>query len=201
VNDAAAYGSTVAFVIFLLEVFALLVFAVVFFMRSPTSDDADTEAASGATESYDLDEPTKFLFDVVARDNERVVQNIDAIDSALIAIAVGIIAVALFAGDKFAELNPDDRLDAFVLLGVSAITTIAGYLLRTRELGRLFAFAVDFAAFPQSTAEAVIEGLIAASEAGRRVREVKKACVVLATALAAVASIFVIVGRARGVGG
>ncbi len=49
----------------------------------------------------ELDSDTRFLCDVVARDNEAVIQNIDALDNGLIAVAVGVIAAVLFLGDTW----------------------------------------------------------------------------------------------------
>jgi hypothetical protein len=81
----------------------------------------------------------------------------------------------LFAGDKFLDLQPDDRCAAFFLL----------------------AFLVDFAAWPLDATLTAIEGLTEATEASRTIRRFKRYCAVLAMVLVVAAGIVVIVGRAH----
>jgi hypothetical protein len=208
-SDAAGCGSTVSFIIFAQEVLLLLAVAVRSSVTPQTAApeaqaerDVATEAVSGRTGNGDeLDDDTRFLYDVVAREHERLVQNTDAIDNALIAIAVGIIAAALFAADKFVDLQPDDRCAAFFLLGESAVATIAGYLSRTPDFGSLHGFLVDFAAWPLAATLTAVEGLTEASKASRTIRRVKRYCVILATVLVVAAGIVIIVGRAHGMRG
>jgi hypothetical protein len=208
-SDAAGCGSTVFFVFFVHEV--LLLLALIMWCRGTAQMPAggrererDLGADSGSraqTDNDELDDDTRFLYDIVAREHERLVQNIDAIDNALIAIAVGIVAAALFAGDKFAAFQPNDRCAAFLLLGEAVLATIAGYVSRTPDSGRLDGFLVDFATWPLVATLAAIEGLTLASGVTRTIRRIKRNCAVFATVLVVTAGILIIVGHAHGVRG
>jgi hypothetical protein len=76
----------------------------------------------------DVDEETRFLFDVVTRHNEALRQNIDALDAGLIAVAVGIVAGTLFIGDKWHDLAPLWRFAALLLIAEAAISAAVGYV-------------------------------------------------------------------------
>ncbi|MBV8370616.1 MAG: hypothetical protein JO036_17025 [Candidatus Eremiobacteraeota bacterium] len=70
-----------------------------------------------------------FAFDVVARANEALRANVDAVDSALTAILAGVVAVIVFTTDKLRDLPDPDRWIAGVLLGAATLTCALGYLI------------------------------------------------------------------------
>ena len=58
-----------------------------------------------------------FVYDAVARFNERLIGNIDAIDTASMAVLAGNVAVLVFAIDKLAGRQPQGELWAIALVG------------------------------------------------------------------------------------
>jgi|SRR5581483_1830747 len=68
--------------------------------RRPAFRAEDVPAGDGSVSA-----DTQFLFDVVARRTESAVQNIDALDNGIVAIIVGIIAVALVVTTLFPQFK------------------------------------------------------------------------------------------------
>jgi len=208
------YGSTVFVVIFLQEiVLGVLLFvpwstAAALSPKPPAAQWDDTEHAATETTDPDeaLDRDSAFLYDVVARENERIVQSIDALDTTLIAVVVGIVAVALFAGDKFSELQPNDRCAGFILLAEAAAAALLGYFSaptfllgeNTAEFGPILEFVSDFSSLPLTTTLSAIGDLIAAATLNRSIRLAKRRWILLATAYFFVATVCLIIARAHG---
>ncbi len=67
------------------------------------------------------------LIDITSRYNEAVVANIDAIDTALVAIIALPVAFAVFAVDKISDLADPWKVFAIVLLFVSGLAAAVGY--------------------------------------------------------------------------
>ncbi|HEV2738107.1 MAG TPA: hypothetical protein VGU66_05960 [Candidatus Elarobacter sp.] len=174
-----------------------------FVVRAARTADTDGDAGRlhaqvrGAYSQLDderLDDDTRFLFDVIARQNEGIVQNIDTLDNGLIAVAVGIIAVTLFAADKWFDLDPILRFAGFFFLIESAVIALLGYLAvsfvgpGTADVVRLRDFAVDFSeSAAEATASAIAEATRSA-ELNVVARRSKRAFIILATILAIVAA-------------
>lgn len=121
-------------------------------------DPSATRVDNEENDEPKIDADTQFLFDAVARQNTGIVQNIDAVDGDIIAVAVGIIASGLFIGDKWFELGPLCRCSGLFLLGETTRIVIGGYLTihylgaGAEDPGRLTDFAVDFTSAPQGEA-------------------------------------------------
>ncbi|MEA2689856.1 MAG: hypothetical protein QOD51_2463 [Candidatus Eremiobacteraeota bacterium] len=69
------------------------------------------------------------MYDAATRFNESLVQNIDAIDTAITAVMAGNVAVLVFAIDKIRELQPTVEWWAISLLGASMLACAGGYVL------------------------------------------------------------------------
>jgi hypothetical protein len=202
------YGSTLAFIIFLHEL-ALIPILLMNSSRAgpndgePSSDHDSSRIIEADTNNAErLDDDMRFLYDVAARDNEGVVQNIDALDNGLIAVAVGIFAVALFVGDKWFVLEPAYRFVALTLLGESAIIALLGYfstyLVKATELVRVGELIVEAGLYPKDAIERAITAFIVSGQSNRKVRLIKRTLVTAATSLTFVAAILCVVGRALG---
>jgi hypothetical protein len=202
------YGSTLAFIFFLHEL-ALIPILLMNSSRAgpndgePSSDHDSSRIIEADTDNAErLNDDMRFLYDVAARDNEGVVQNIDALDNGLIAVAVGIFAVALFVGDKWFVLEPTFRFVALTLLGESAIIALLGYfstyLVKATELVRVGELIVEAGLYPKDAIERAITAFIVSGQSNRKVRLIKRTLVTAATSLTFVAAILCVVGRALG---
>jgi hypothetical protein len=139
-TPADGYGSVLFAVIFVQELLLLALLlggAALDALRHPeelaaSSTPNESSLAQGDTADTpifeDVDDETRFLFDVVTRHNEALRQNIDALDAGLIAVAVGIVAVTLFIGDKWHDLAPSWRFAALLLIAEAAISAAVGYV-------------------------------------------------------------------------
>lgn len=70
-----------------------------------------------------------FAYDVVARANEALRANVDAIDTALTAILAGVVAVIVFTADKLRDLPDPDRWIAVMFLGGATLSCVLGYVI------------------------------------------------------------------------
>jgi hypothetical protein len=204
-----------AFLVFVQEL-ALLMFLV---LRGVRRADSEADFVNGSESSAattqlprakaidgeeHVDDDTRFLFDVVARQNERLVQNIDALDNGLVAISVGIIAMTLFAGDKWFDLNPACRFASFFVLAESAVCTVLGHV-TARFVGAeaeyvvyVSDFAVDFTESPGESTASAISSITRSAKINVVVRRLKRTFMMLATFLSVVAAVVIVVGRALG---
>ena len=204
----ADYGSMFGLLVFAEE----LVFLAYCFVRgsrdSPAEEYEPAGEDTGSSSKYldddqeRLDDNTRFLFDVVARQNEGIVQNIDALDNSLIAVVVGIMAVSLFAADKWFDLDPSFRFAGLFFLSESVVTALLGYSTiyfakcGAREDTVLSHFAVDFSESPLEATSTAIAGLTRSAKANIVARRYKQTFVILATILTIVAAGMVLAGRA-----
>jgi hypothetical protein len=205
--SSADYGSTFGFIVFVQEL-ALLAYC---FLRSdrsagaeeykPPQDRARTAENSVDDKGETLDADTRFLFEVVARQNEAIVHNIDALDGALIAVVVGTIAIALFAADKWFDLNPNLRFAAFCFLSESAVAALLGYSAisftkeETIDDAAFRFFVIDFAKSPLGATSSAIAGLTHSAKANMVARRYKQTFIIIATVLALIAAAVIVAGR------
>ncbi|MBV8645745.1 MAG: hypothetical protein JO225_17725, partial [Candidatus Eremiobacteraeota bacterium] len=94
-------------------------------LAQPRAPDPRPQAIGPEADVDERDD--QFVYDVVARYNETVVQNIDALDNAFLALVAGVTAMAVFATDKVYELAPTEEQWALVALGCSALLCFVGY--------------------------------------------------------------------------
>jgi hypothetical protein len=164
--------------------------------------DSDSGEEDGDTEG--LDDDTRFLFDVIERRNEGLVQNIDALDNGLIAVAVGLIAIALFGGDKWFVSEPTYRFAGYVLLGESALYALCGYLSiyfvksGAQDVVRLNDFVVDFGFEPVEATNSAIRATANAGEVNVMVRRTKRIALLVATMTLAAAAALIVAARVFG---
>jgi hypothetical protein len=212
VASAPDYGSTFGALVFVQELALLAYFAV------RAIRDANVAAHDGALEievasAQDrpdddddgrLSDDVRFLFDVVARQNEGIIQNIDALDNGLIAVAVGVIAIALFASDKWFDLDPNLRFAGFFFLSESAVVALFGYLTTyfmrdgTIDAVLLGEFVVDFSDSPVETTSLAISDISRSGKSNVVARRYKRAFMILTTLLAVVAAGVIVAARALG---
>jgi hypothetical protein len=114
---------------------------------SPARDDRADDA---------LDEDTRFLYEETVRYNDGFVQSIDALDNGLIAIAAGVIGMALFIGDKVGQLHLWERLAMLGILSVAATTCAVAYVRGPKDIGSRLRFIVDFTFDPAQAARRAI---------------------------------------------
>lgn len=149
-----------------------------------------------------LSDDVRFLYDVVARQNEGIIQNIDTLDNGLIAIAVSVIAIALFAADKWFDLDPNLRFAGFFFLIESAVIALFGYLTTyftrggTVDAVLLGEFAVDFADSAVEATSLAISDITRSGKSNVVVRRYKRGFMILTTLLAVVAAGVIVAGRA-----
>ena len=218
-SSAVDYGSTLGALLFIQE---LTLLACLLMRAAPNADaqagnesrqtsaeSADDEHPSGPEQTAfavedDLDDDTRFLFDVVARQNESIVQRIDALDNGLIAVAVAVIVVALFVADKWFDFDPSFRFAGVIFLIESAICALFGYLTMhligggAEDVVRLDDFAVDFSEARAKATFLAISNITRSGKTNFVVRRYKRAFITIATLLVIVAAGVVVAGRALG---
>lgn len=207
--STADYGSTFGVVVFVQEL-ALLAYCLIRYRYDDAAGDGSPSAEVKSAEkridngNERLDEDTRFLFDVVARQNEGMIQNIDALDNALIAVTVGIFAIALFTADKWYDLEPNFRFAGLFFLGESAVVALGGYLTvyvvarGEPDLVRLWNFAMDYADSAVKATSAAIADITRCGKTNVVVRRYKRTFVLPATLLAGIAAGVIVAGRAFG---
>jgi hypothetical protein len=144
-----------------------------------------TDHASAADELGD-----DFAFDVAARFNASIIANIDAIDTALIAILAGVVAVMMFAIDKLGDVQARETVTALGLLSAAAVVCVVEYAfgfarrgLRIRDFVLPSLFIPDFAQQPGIAATNAIRHLMVAGNLNLRLRWRKRMLAVCALAL------------------
>jgi hypothetical protein len=199
--------SLFGFLVFVQEMVLLLVLSLL--LRGVRDSDAEGVVGHGAQCSpsvtppsdvtavdgdEQLDDDMRFLFDVVARQNEGLVQNIDAADNGLIAVAVGIIAITLFTADKWFDLDPNCRFAGFFFLLESAVCIVLGYVTvrfvgaKAENVAQHTDFAIDFAESPAEATSSAISSFTQAAKIQVAVRRLKRTFMMLATFMAVVAA-------------
>ncbi|MDB5069975.1 MAG: hypothetical protein JWM87_1086 [Candidatus Eremiobacteraeota bacterium] len=146
-----------------------------------------------------------FVYDIAIRFNETLVASIDAIDTALMAILAGDMAVTVFAIDKIKELQPIEEWCAIALVCGSIVSCIIGYAVgfsvgsSGREGVPPRRLIPDLYARPNSAISDAVEQITDAGEINLDVRFVKHACAVAAIILLVLAC--TVAGLARLAGG
>jgi hypothetical protein len=131
-----------------------------------------------------------FAFDVAARFNASIIANIDAIDTALIAILAGVVAVIVFSIDQLHDVHAAETLIALALLATAAVVCVTGYVIGFPWRGPRFSdfvspalFIPDFAQQPGVAATNAIRHLMVAGNLNLRLRWRKRLLAVGALAL------------------
>jgi hypothetical protein len=137
-----------------------------------------------------IDIDDTFAFEAAERYNERIVANVDAIDSALTTILAGDVAVLVFTIDKIRELARGQEAWATALMFVSILACVVAYALgfsgraSKRDGIRPRRFIADLARGPDDALRAAVVGIVAAGEENLTLRFQKKALAVVAFARA-----------------
>ncbi|MBV8367575.1 MAG: hypothetical protein JO036_01375 [Candidatus Eremiobacteraeota bacterium] len=145
-----------------------------------------------------LDEDTRFLYGETVRYNDGFVQSIDALDNGLIAIAAGIIGVALFTADKLGQLHPVERIAGLGMLFVSATTCAFAFVHGPRDIGSRLRFVVDFALDPAETTREAIERCALVGDDNARLCARKRRAAIAAVTLLFGSALLVLLSRAAG---
>ena len=143
------------------------------------------------------------MYDAVARYNESIIATIDAIDTALVAVLAGNVAVIVFTIEKIAGPWSWKDSVAMSLLAGSILCCAVGYAydLRPRvnraDGVRPRLLVADVAARADESIVSAVAELIDASEINLTVRFVKRVLTIVAIALLLAALAVVAVARAH----
>jgi hypothetical protein len=153
-------------------------------------------------ERADIDDT--FALEVAERYNERIVANVDAIDTALSTILAGDVAVLVFTIDKIKELARGPEAWATALMLVSILACVVAYALgfsgraSKRDGIRPRMFIVDLATGPDAALRTAVVDTVAAGEQNLTLRFLKKALAVVAIVFLLAAAVVVAFARAKG---
>jgi len=169
-------------------------------LAQPRAPDPRPQAIEPAAE---IDEGNdQFVYDVVARFNEAVVQNIDALDNAFLALVAGATAIAVFTADKIYELAPTEEHWALVALGCSALLCFLGYASSYWKTANGSPdprrFVEEFGTSPTDATLRAISETMQVSSRNLAVRSVKRALAFAAMALLFASTVVVLLARAHG---
>ncbi len=145
-----------------------------------------------------------FVYDVVARYNEELVASVDAIDTALMTILAGSVAVLVFTIDKINELARAESACAIALTCTSTLLCViaytAGFPIRSskRDGVRPRLVVPDMVDRPKKALADAILQLINAGERNLTIRFMKKGLAVLALVLLLAGVVLAAVARANG---
>lgn len=163
--------------------------------RGDAVDESDAASVPG----------DEFAFDVATRFNERLLGNIDALDTALTAILAGVAALAIFAVDKIRELEFGDEKVALSVLVMSALACIVGFAvgtpaspMRSRDIVDPRVFMPIFGEDPSAAVAEAIQELTAAADENVRVRRWKRGLALAAIVALLAGAVVVAVARAYG---
>ena len=146
-----------------------------------------------------------FVYDVAARFNERLIGNIDAIDTASMAVLAGNVAVAVFAMDKLTELRPQMESWTIMLLGTSMLACVVGYIVGFRfRAGDLHGvrprrLIPDLMVRHDEAIIGAIEELMADGEMNMAVRSIKRILTIVAIVFLLAAVVVLSLARLAGV--
>ena len=153
-------------------------------------------------ERSDIDDT--FVFEAAERYNERIVANVDAIDTALTTILAGDLAVLVFTIDKIKELARGQEAWATVLMLVSIFACVVAYALgfsgRTskRDGIRPRTFIADVSRRGDAALNDAVVNVVTAGEQNLTLRFLKKGLAVLAIMFLLAAAVVVAFARANG---
>jgi hypothetical protein len=122
--------STVTFYVFLAELVLLGILLRGAFTKSDPAIAAEPDglaASLAASSPRDMTLGDDVIMDISSRYNEAVVANIDAIDTALVAILALPVGFAVFAVDKINDLTPVHESVAILFLLASCLAGFVGY--------------------------------------------------------------------------
>jgi hypothetical protein len=161
--------------------------------------DATPDDTQGAVDVDDT-----FVLEVAARFNERVVANVDAIDTSLTTILAGNVAVLVFTIDKIKELARGQEVWAIGMMCASALACVAAYMLgfsgRTSKQDgvRPRTFISDLLRRPDEALPAAIIDIMTAGEQNVTLRFFKKGLAVLAIVFLLASAVVVAFARVNG---
>jgi hypothetical protein len=167
--------------------------------RSSLPDGSHGDAVEPIAE---LDEA--FSYGVAARFNERIVANIDAIDTSLTTILAGNVALLVLLIDKIKELAVMEAALASACMcvstAVSSIAYVLGFSVRgsDRDGLRPRILVPDMTVRPKEALIAAVVDLMNAGEANLSMRSRKKGLAVLAIVLLLVGAVVLGIARAKG---
>ena len=183
---------------------ATVLTAIVFGGRAPRSHDvASRDTNAGQTEDQ-VDIGDTFAFEAAARYNERIVANVDAIDTSLTTILAGNVAVLVFAIDKIKELARESETVAVTMMCASILACVVGYMLgysgraSTRDGVRPRMFVADLLRAPNDALSAAVVEIVTAGEQNLRLRFFKKGLALLAILFLLASTVVVAFARANG---
>ena len=145
-----------------------------------------------------------FVYDVVTRFNESLLENIDAIDTAVTAVLAGDVAIAVFAIDKIRELHRAEEYWAIGLLFGSVLACLCAYVIgfpigpRRRDGVKLRPFVADVIIRYDAAFSNAIETVMRACELNLTVRFSKRALVLAAMILLLAGVVVVALARLGG---
>jgi len=167
-------------------------------------------AADDIVEELDDDTPApkkhlgdEFVYDLTARYNEGLSANLDAVDTALLAIIGGILAIGLIVIDKLNELQSLWGRLSLASLAAAIVACVFGYLVgfsrfivnERKDGTEPSLFLSDFVDEPQATVARAIQELAADAEINLRIRGVKRWSALGALCLLTLGTVFFAVAR------
>jgi hypothetical protein len=170
--------------------------------RSPSGALTGGATRDEALGTVDIDDT--FAFDAAARFNERVVANVDAIDTSLTTILAGNVAVLVFTIDKIKELARGQEAWAAGMMCLSTLACVVAYMLgfsgraSKRDGPRPRTFIADLLRRPDEALPAAIIDMMTAGEQNLTLRFFKKGLAVLAIVFLLASAIVVAFARAKG---
>lgn len=166
---------------------------------SSLPDETDRDAVESIAE---LDEA--FSYSVAARFNERIVANIDAIDTSLTTILAGNVALLVLAIDKIKELAVMEAALASACMCVSTAASVIAYVLgfsvhgSDRDGLRPRILVPDMTVRPKEALIAAVVDLMSAGEANLSMRSRKKGLAVVAIVLLLAGAVVIGLAQAKG---
>jgi hypothetical protein len=183
---------------------AAVVAALVVGGRWPGANNADTSDADADRTEERADVDDTFAFEAAERYNERIVANVDAIDTALTTILAGDVAVLVFTIDKIKELARGQEVWATALMLVSIVACVVAYALgfsgraSKRDGLRPRRFIADLARDPDDALRTAVVEIATAGEENLTLRFLKKTLAVIAIVFLLAAAVVVAFARAKG---
>ena len=166
-----------------------------------TTEKTDNAGASAEDSTRRLGDD--FLLSIAIGFNQRVLSNIDAIDTALIGIFGATGAFAVLTVDKIRELALAPRWVAVALLASSALASLAGYAYgfigrTTRDVPRPLLFVPDFSLYGLRAVARALRETVLESEENLAIRRRKRVVALLAIALLIAGAVVVSYARLAG---
>ena len=178
--------------------------AIVFGGRAPRNHDIASRHADGGPTEDQVNIGDTFAFEAAARYNERIIANVDAIDSSLTTILAGNIAVLVFAIDKIKELARAPETLAATMMSVSILACVVAYMLgysgraSTRDGVRPRMLVADLLRAPNDALPAAVVEIVTAGEQNLRLRFFKKGLALLAILFLLGSAVVVALARVNG---